>query len=110
MNKRMGFLVSDTPNVIAGMVKDARGNVLPNILVEIKDKAGNPVRAFKTNALGNFASATPLTPGTYAITLEDPKKLQTFDTIQITVANEVMLPIEIISYDKREELRKDLFS
>lgn len=110
MNKRLGIFVSDTPNVVSGMVKDARGNVLPNILVEIKDKAGNPVRAFKTNALGNFASATPLAPGAYTITLEDPKKQHMFDAIQITANDQIMLPIEIISYDKREELRKELFS
>jgi hypothetical protein len=110
MNKKMGLLVSDTPNVVSGVVKDPRGNVLPNILVEIKDKSDNPVRAFKTNALGNFASATPLPPGNYTITLEDPKKLNTFDSIQITATNQIMLPIEIISYDKREQLRKDLFS
>jgi hypothetical protein len=109
-NKRMGIIVSDTPNVVMGTVKDARGNVLPNILVEIKDKSENPVRAFKTNALGNFASATPLSPGTYTITLEDVKKEHTFDSIQITANNQIMLPIEIISYDKREQLRKDLFS
>lgn len=109
-NKRLGILVSDTPNVITGTVKDARGNVLPNIFVEIKDKADNPVRAFKTNALGNFASATPLAAGTYTITLEDAKKEHTFDSIQITANNQIMLPIEIISYDKREELRKELFS
>lgn len=110
LNKKMGFLVSDTPNVVAGVVKDARGNVLPNILVEIKDKDNNPVRAFKTNSLGNFASATPLSTGNYSITLEDPKKLHTFDEIKITANGQIMLPIEIISYDKREELRKELFS
>ncbi len=110
LNKKMGLLVSDTPNVVSGMVKDARENVLPNILVEIKDKENNPVRAFKTNSLGNFASATPLSSGTYTITLEDPKKLHTFDEIKITADGQIMLPIEIISYDKREELRKELFS
>lgn len=110
LNKKLGLLTSDTPNVVTGMVKDSRGNVLPNILVEIKDKNDNPVRAFKTNALGNFASATPLAPGTYTITLEDLKKQHTFDSIQITLSNQIMLPIEITSYDKREELRKDLFS
>lgn len=110
LNKKMGLLVSDTPNVVSGMVKDSRGNVLPNILVEIKDKESNPVRAFKTNSLGNFASATPLSSGNYAISLEDPKKLHTFDEIKITANGQIMLPIEIISYDKREELRKELFS
>lgn len=102
--------VSDTPNVIVGIVKDPRGNVLSNILVEVKDKDGNPVRAFKTNPLGQFASATPLSPGVYTIELEDPKGQNNFDVIQITANNEIMRPIEIISHDAREALRQQLFS
>lgn len=102
--------VSDTPNVVVGIVKDPRGNVLSNILVEVKDKTGNPVRAFKTNPLGQFASATPLSPGVYTMELEDPKGKQNFDLIQITANNEIMHPIEIISHDAREALRQQLFS
>lgn len=102
--------VSDTPNVVVGIVKDPRGNVLSNILVEVKDKEGNPVRAFKTNPLGQFASATPLSPGVYTIELEDPKGQNNFDVIQITANNEIMRPIEIISHDAREALRQQLFS
>ncbi len=102
--------VSDTPNVVVGIVKDPRGNVLPNILVEVKDKDNNPVRAFKTNLLGQFASATPLGLGTYTIELDDPKNMHRFDVIQITANNKIMLPIEIISHDAREDLRKQLFA
>jgi hypothetical protein len=102
--------VSDTPNVIVGIVKDPRGNVLPNMLVEVKDKDGNPVRAFKTNPLGQFASATPLATGVYTIELEDPKKQHTFDIIQISANNQIILPIEIFSHDAREALRKELFN
>ena len=102
--------ISDSPNVVVGIVKDPRGNILPNMLVEVKDKDSNPVRAFKTNQLGQFASATPLSPGTYTIELEDPKKQQRFDVIQITANNQILLPIEIISHDAREELRKQLFA
>lgn len=102
--------VSDTPNVVVGIVKDSRGNVLPNMLVEVKDKESNPVRAFKTNPLGQFASATPLNPGTYTIELEDPKKQHSFDIIQVTANNQILLPIEIISHDAREALRQQLFN
>lgn len=102
--------VSDTPNVVVGIVKDPRGNVLSNILVEVKDKNGNPVRAFKTNPLGQFASATPLSTGVYTMELEDPKGQHNFDVIQITANNEIMRPIEIISHDAREALRQQLFS
>jgi hypothetical protein len=111
VTKKVGLpSISDSPNVVVGIVKDPRGNILPNILVEVKDKDGNPVRAFKTNQLGQFASATPLSPGMYTIELDDPKKLHRFDTIQITANNQVLLPIEIISHDAREELRKQLFA
>lgn len=111
MTKSAGLThVSDTPNVIVGIVKDARGNILSNVLVEVKDKDGNPVRAFKTNPLGQFASATPLTSGIYTIELEDPKKQHAFDVIQINADGQIMLPIEIISHDAREELRKALFN
>ena len=111
MNKNAGLpQVSDTPNVVIGIVKDARGNVLPNILIEVKDAEGNPVRAFKTNVLGQFASATPLANGIYTIELEDPKKQHTFDAIRITPSGQIMLPIEVISHDAREELRKQLFN
>jgi len=111
MTKKAGFShVSDTPNVVIGIVKDSRDNILPNILVEIKNSEGNPVRAFKTNPLGQFASATPLSNGDYTIELEDPKKLHVFDIIKIAAKGEIMLPIEITSHDAREELRKQLFN
>ncbi|HEX8932098.1 MAG TPA: PrgI family protein [Patescibacteria group bacterium] len=100
----------EDPNVIVGLVKDPRGNVLPNILVEVKDKNGNPVRAFKTNALGQFASATPLAPGNYTVEMEDPKKINSFKAIQLTVDNRILLPLEVRSHDAREELRQQLFS
>ena len=103
-------LISEFPNLIAGIIKDPRDNPLPNILVEVKDESGNPVRAFKTNVLGQFASATPLANGTYAISFEDPKTENKFDTVEIKVTGEILMPIEVISLDTREELRRSLFS
>lgn len=99
----------DAPNLVFGIVKDPRGNVLQNILIEVKDTEGNPVRAFKTNAQGHFASATPLLNGKYTITFEDPKGQQQFDTITITADGRVFPPFEIVSVDEREKLRKSLF-
>jgi len=111
VSKKIGLPhVSDSPNVVVGIVKDPRENILANILVEVKDKGGNPVRAFKTNQLVQFASATPLSPGAYTIELEDPKKQQRFDVIQIVANNQILAPIEVISHDAREELRKQLFA
>ena len=110
MAKTVGLpLRTDAPNVITGIVTDPRGNPLPNILVEIKDKEGNPVRAFKTSVLGQFASAKALSNGVYVIEFEDPKAQNKFDTIELNVTGEVIIPIEVKSIDTREELRKSLF-
>src|SRR3989344_1013910 len=111
LGKSLGFpLVADVPNLISGIIKDPRDNPLPNILVEVKDEAGNPVRAFKTNVLGQFISATPLANGVYTISFEDPKAENKFDTIELSVIGEILMPIEVISLDTREELRRSLFS
>ena len=108
---RVGLPIApDSPNVVSGIIKDPRGNPLPNILVEVKDSSGNPVRAFKTNGVGQFASATALTNGVYTIEFEDPKEENKFDAIQFEAKGEIVLPIEIISVDKREELRRELFN
>lgn len=110
MGKSVGLpLTPDVPNLITGIVKNPRNMPLPNILVEVKDNEGNPVRAFKTNSLGQFASATPLLNGTYTMEFEDPKGENRFDFIEIKAVGEIILPIEIISIDTREELRKSLF-
>lgn len=110
MGAKFGLpITTDVPNLITGIIRDPRGNVLPNILVEIKDKDGNPVRAFKTNNLGQFASATPLLNGVYTLIFEDPGEKNRFDRVEISANGEIMLPIEMISTDAREDLRKDLF-
>lgn len=102
-------LTPDVPNLITGVVKDPRGNVLTNILIEVMDKDNNPVRAFKTNNLGQFASATPLNNGTYTLTLEDPNGKNSFDIIEVNATGDVILPLQITSIDQRELLRKELF-
>lgn len=100
----------ESPNLITGATRDARGNPLSNILVEVKDKDDNPVRAFKTNEIGRFASATPLINGTYSIEFEDPKGQNKFQGMTINVAGQIIQPIMAISVDTREELRRSLFA
>ncbi len=99
----------DSPNLLIGIIKDSRENVLSSILVEVKDKDGNPVRAFKTNQLGQFASATPLPNGEYAIDFEDPKGEHAFKNITLSADGTILQPLIIVSIDAREELRKELF-
>jgi hypothetical protein len=109
--KAKGILhAPDTPNVIVGIVQDPRGNMLSHILVEIRDQDGSPVRAFKTNELGQFATATPLSNGTYTMVFEDPQGKQQFDTIELVCTGQLLPPMEVVSHDEREELRRALFS
>jgi hypothetical protein len=111
MQKGVGLPITpEFPNVVTGIVKDPRGNPLPNILVEVKDSQGNAVRAFKTNALGQFASATALTNGDYTIEFEDTKEQNKFVTTTFKAGGEIILPIEVFSVDTREELRRSLFN
>lgn len=98
------------PNLITGLTTDARGNALSNILVEVRDKDNNPIRAFKTDVAGRFASATPILSGDYTIVFEDPKAQNKFKNISIGVTGQIISPIEAISVDEREELRKALFA
>lgn len=100
----------EAPNLITGILKDPRGNPLQNILVEVKDENQNPVRAFKTNGLGQFASATSLSDGKYIISFEDPKEQNRFDPVQIEAVGTPIVPLEITSIDSREELRRQLFN
>ena len=85
-------------------------HILPNILVEVKDKHGHPVRAFKTNQLGQFASETPLMNAAYTIEFEDTAGKNKFEAVEIEAKGEILLPIEIVSHDLRAELRKQLFT
>ena len=109
--KNTGISIApEFPNLITGTVKDPRRNPLANILVEIKDANNNPVRAFKTNPLGQFASATPISNGNYTIDFDDPKAENKFDIVQFSATGQIILPIEVLSVDTREELRRSLFN
>jgi hypothetical protein len=98
------------PNLITGIIKDPRGNPLANILVEVKDTDDNPVRAFKTSAMGKFAAATSLSNGKYIVAFEDPKAQNKFDPVEIEATGAPIPPLEIVSVDPREELRRELFN
>ena len=63
----------------------------------IYDKAGLPVRALKTNKLGQFSGSTPLPNGSYTIELEKDNLL--FDVLQIDLEGKV-LPAVAISAKK----------
>lgn len=81
------------PNVINGIVKDKENNYIEGVVAVIYDKEGLPVRALKTNKLGQFSGSTPLPNGIYTLELE--KDNFTFDVLQIELGGEVLPPLLI---------------
>ncbi len=85
--------LTSTPNVINGIVTDTEGNYLENVVVVIHNQQGLPVRALKTNKLGQFTGSTPLPDGSYTVTLE--KDTLEFETIKVELSNKVLDAISI---------------
>lgn len=81
------------PNLVSGTVKDKEGKLLENIVVIIKDQDGDPVRALKTNRIGQFTISTPLENGDY--TIEISSKERNFDIIKITADGSILAPVEL---------------
>jgi len=96
------------PNTMTGIIKDGEGNTLPNILVTVKDKEGVPVRALKTNKLGQFAASTPLPNGTYIIEAEDPKKIFSFQQVEVMLTGKALSPLEVSAISHKDEMRQKL--
>lgn len=87
------LVLTSLPNVINGVVTDSAGNYLESVVVVIHNQDNLPVRASKTNKLGQFTGATPLPSGTYTVTLE--KDNLSFDVLQVTLKGEVLAPLLI---------------
>ena len=94
-SKQTQLALTTFPNVINGIVKDKLGNYLEGCIAVIHDKEGLPVRALKTNKLGQFTGSTPLPNGTYKLILE--KEEFVFDVLQMELTGEVLPPLVITS-------------
>ncbi len=86
-------IIPDIPNVINGIVKSATGRLLKSAMIIIKDQDDSPVRALKTNELGQFAISTPLPNDIYKIQATYPN--ENFDIIKIELTGQVLGPLEI---------------
>jgi len=91
--KQTQVALTTFPNIINGVVKDAGHNYLDGSVVVIYDREGMPVRALRTNKLGQFSGATPLPNGTY--TIETEKDGCSFDVLQIELAGGILPSLQI---------------
>lgn len=96
------------PNVVTGIVKDNLGNLLTGVLITVRDKDDIPLRALKTNKLGQFAASTPLPNGTYLVEIEDPRGNFAFDRVQITLAGSLVPAIEVTARSQKQIARDKL--
>lgn len=85
--------VPTEPNIVVGMITDQKGKIIEDAIIEIQDLEGNPVRALRSNQLGQFRSVAPLAKGDYVLLTE--KKNFQFDIIKIKVEDKVIEPIKI---------------
>lgn len=91
--KQSQLALTTFPNVISGVTRDRAGNYLEGAVAVIYDKEGLPVRALKTNKLGQFTGATPLPNGVYNLELE--KDNFAFDVLQIELTGGILPPLMI---------------
>jgi hypothetical protein len=89
--------LTDVPNIINGIVSNETNMPLDNAILTIKDKAGNSIRALKSNQIGQFIASTPLENGTYYLEFERPG--YTFDVLEITLNGKVIAPLEIYGHN-----------
>jgi hypothetical protein len=85
--------MTSVPNVLNGLVKDVGGRLVEGAILIVKNEAGIPVRALKTNRLGQFIISTPLPIGQYHIEAE--KEGLAFDIIEFETTGQVIPLIEI---------------
>lgn len=80
-----------TPNIVVGQVVDDFRRILDSAIIEIRDSAGHPVRALRSNKVGHFITVTPLENGRYEIITE--KEGYQFTPVSFEVMGEIIPPI-----------------
>jgi hypothetical protein len=85
--------LTNKPNVLSGLIVDNSGGPIAGAIITVRDGNGVPVRALKTNKLGQFLSATPLPTGEYMIDVD--WESANFEPLSLNVAGEVLSPLAI---------------
>lgn len=81
------------PNTVVGQVIDQDRKIISGAILEIRDSAGRPVRALKSNLVGHFIIVTPLLNGKYEINTE--KEGYNFEPVSFTTDGSIIPPIAI---------------
>jgi hypothetical protein len=79
------------PNVVVGQVVDENRKIIEGAIMEIRDEAGRPVRAIRSNKVGHFITVTPLDSGRYQIATD--KEGYQFSPVSFEAAGTLIPPI-----------------
>ena len=79
------------PNVVVGQVVDQERKIIEGAIIEIRDSAGRPIRAIRSNKVGHFITVTALDPGRYDILTE--KDGYEFDPVGFEAMGQIIPPI-----------------
>ncbi len=84
----------ERPNIVAGLVTNPAGQPMEGVILEISDNQnGIPVRALRSNKLGQWQTATPLARGSYNLIAD--KEGFTFNPVSIAIEDKVISPLLI---------------
>jgi hypothetical protein len=86
------------PNTVVGQVIDPDGKIVESAILEIRDLAGRPVRALRSNKVGHFMVVTGLTNGQYDIITE--KEGLVFPPLTFEAKGEIIPPIAVRASSK----------
>jgi len=89
------------PNTVVGQVVDKKGKIIDGAILEIRDMAGRPVRALRSNKVGHFMIVTSLSNGTYSVVTE--KEGYQFDPITVEAKGDIVLPVVIRAINTLDE-------
>ena len=81
------------PNTLSGQVLDTEDGIIEGAILEIRDIAGRPVRALRSNKAGHFMVVTALSNGDYEIITE--KDTYEFDPVSFKATGEMIPSIYI---------------
>ena len=85
--------ISNQPNLVSGITLNQQNQIIANVILEIRDAKDQPVRALKSNKLGQFFIATPLSDGIYKIEADHPD--HRFAIIKLEAKGETIPPLKI---------------
>lgn len=87
----LGFVLE--PNQVSIVVVDSKGNLLTDVVGIMKDSSGTPIRASKSNKLGQMLFSSSVSNGKYRITIS--KKGHIFPKITVVLDGNILSSFEI---------------